>query len=831
MAWASSNCLEGKVSRKPFGNAESPPRQDLNSPEFGMPASNDRLSQWCRRAEDIVRRHRADAPVEETRRALEALAGEIGRRPAQEPPDPAESLGNPGPQIPEEVSWAGLFEALPIPALVVYADGRIEQANPRAMTLFEFETARPAAGEGLARFVTAEQARRLTAAAGNLRPGGRERLARLALRLPSGTAPVEAHLLGLPATGDPPARRLLVMLVDRSALAKLARRDAELRASEAKFRVMTDWTADWEYWTTQDGIFVHMTPSSEAVTGYPPEAFSADPKLLERIVHPSDLRNWRAHVATHLLSEGEGLIQEAEIEFRIFTPERTTRWVSHRCRPLFDEAGGYLGRRVSVRDITEHKQAQERIRTTEEQVRRLGDNLPQGAIYQQFRSIDGQNRFPYISSGVERLLGVSPRQVMADARVLLDRIHPDSRASFDAAQEASARTLQAFDQIVCHRLLGGQLCWVHWRAQPGREADGSTRWDGLILDVTAQHKAEIQLQQARQSAEAASRAKTVFLANMSHELRTPLNGVLGYVQILTQDAALDERQRRSVKAIGRSAAHLLRLLNEVLELADLDSGGLQLHIAPFFLPGLLHELIDAYRRQTPASITLRLEAEKLPERIFGDRGRLYQVLDNLLENAVKFSLSGTVLLTIQAEPSAAERVVLTFLVADQGPGIPPDDMGCLLQPFRKVTGSLCSGGTGLGLHLCHALISRMNGQFGVLSKVAGGRWAGTDKPPLPVPEREQGTAAWFRIEVEAMPNTEWRKWTAAPSPVADPALEPPLIPEIVDELRRLCAAGDIDALLVQADRLRPGCPDCAQHLRELTETMQLDELDAWLREQ
>jgi signal transduction histidine kinase/DNA-binding NarL/FixJ family response regulator len=231
---------------------------------------------------------------------------------------------------------------------------------------------------------------------------------------------------------------------------------------------------------------------------------------------------------------------------------------------------------------------------------------------------------------------------------------------------------------------------------------------------------------AKAAAEAASRAKGDFLANMSHELRTPLNAVLGFSQLLQRDPHLTFAQAESVRLINRSGEHLLKLINDVLELSKIEAGRLTLHESAFDLERLLDDMALMFRlRAEEKGLALRCErAPDMPRSIRGDEGKLRQILINLLGNAVKFTVSGAVTIRIRHAPSADhERPMrLHIEIADTGPGIAPDELAQLFEPFVQAeAGRRAQQGTGLGLALSRRLARAMDGDLSVQS--APGRGA------------------------------------------------------------------------------------------------------------
>jgi len=246
-----------------------------------------------------------------------------------------------------------------------------------------------------------------------------------------------------------------------------------------------------------------------------------------------------------------------------------------------------------------------------------------------------------------------------------------------------------------------------------------------IRDISERRKAQEE-SYARQTAEAASLAKSEFLAGMSHEIRTPMNGIIGMSELALK-SGLEGEPRRMVEIVHRSAMELMGLLNDILDLSKVEKGKLELVSEPF-APRLLLEdvrnLMDARCRQK--GIVLELEtAESLPEAMLGDAGRLRQVLLNLVGNAVKFTESGSVHLTASLKPDEKAPTV-RFEVVDTGAGIAPETLRWIFDPFRQEDSSIAQrfGGTGLGLSISRQLVRLMGGEIEVTSrKGRGSRFA------------------------------------------------------------------------------------------------------------
>ena len=254
---------------------------------------------------------------------------------------------------------------------------------------------------------------------------------------------------------------------------------------------------------------------------------------------------------------------------------------------------------------------------------------------------------------------------------------------------------------------------VRWRLATLRRAKG--RLEQLVTERTRD------LNEATQRAETASRAKTLFLASVSHELRTPLHAILGYSQLLENDRTLTAGTRDRLRVVGASGRHLLRLINEVLDLSKIEAGKQELRPEAFSLLALLAEVADAQETRAHAKgLTLRRpESGDLPQTVVGDASKLRQVLDNLLGNAVKFTMKGEVRLSAVTMPGGRIR----FDVVDSGPGISSDDQPRLFQPFQQAGGERtlsAERGTGLGLAITQRLVRLMGGEVQLTSELGRG---------------------------------------------------------------------------------------------------------------
>jgi len=272
--------------------------------------------------------------------------------------------------------------------------------------------------------------------------------------------------------------------------------------------------------------------------------------------------------------------------------------------------------------------------------------------------------------------------------------------------------------------LQGKEVWFAARISPLTE--NSVIW--VARDISDRKETEATMRKAKEAADNANRAKSEFLANMSHELRT--NAILGFSQLMSGDSKLSAEHQENLKIINSSGEHLLALINDVLEMSKIEAGRIILNANIFDLYRLLDSLeyMLKFKANSKGVQLIFLRSPAVPQYVRSDEVKLRQVLINILGNAIKFTEVGSVSLRVRLKPSQGmmmanrnEKLAIEFKVSDTGPGIAPEELGTLFDPFVQTeTGRKSQSGTGLGLPISQKFVELMSGEIGVTSQPGKG---------------------------------------------------------------------------------------------------------------
>jgi PAS domain S-box-containing protein len=416
----------------------------------------------------------------------------------------------------------------------------------------------------------------------------------------------------------------------------------------------------------------------------------------------------RAAFAFPLLVRGSVV---AILEFASHEPSPPDEALLEVLRTVGVQVGSYIERATSERGV----------RAAEQRLRALTEAANDAIV-----TADVEGRIITWNSAAERLFGYGRDEAlgMTLETIIPQRFRTAHRTGMHrVATGGPHHVIGKTAELSALRKDGSELpvelslaTWSH---------DGERFFTGILRDISERMRAREELEAAaerlmrsEQAAIDASRAKSIFLANMSHELRTPLNAILGFVQLLSRDPNVTRDQQQSLDVILRSGEHLLSLINDVLSIAKIEAGEVELQTTDFDAGRLISGLHDLFHLRAQAK-GLRLVFsvdDSLHGWVRGDEGKLRQVLINLLGNALKFTTSGTITLTARADGGRA-----TFTVDDTGPGIAKEEQGRLFEPFTQTAaGVKAKEGTGLGLAISRDFVRLMGGDISVDSNLGRG---------------------------------------------------------------------------------------------------------------
>src|ERR1700730_15629898 len=391
-----------------------------------------------------------------------------------------------------------------------------------------------------------------------------------------------------------------------------------------------------EHWTA-----LFASKGMADLTGYPADEFTSRRLNYADIMLPEDRPATREAVFTALRER-----RMYEAEHRIRHKDGSVRWIWARGHGVFAPDGSLRFIEGWNLDITPRKQAEERLRESEERWRSLTEALPQ-LVW----SATPDGACDYFSRQWTQHTGV-PESDLLGWRWLAT-LHPDDREPTRRLWTDSVAGRGPYDVEYRVRRRDGVYRWYKTRGTPLRDSQGRIyKWFGTCTDITDAKQAEAELRRAKEAAEAANRAKDEFMANVSHEIRTPMNAILGMTD-LALDTPLEEDQRQYLKTVKSAADNLLGMINDLLDFSKIEAGKLELDSADFYLRAALGDTLRtlAVRAHKKGLELVSHVQPDVPDALVGDASRLRQVLLNLIGNAIKFTEEGEVVVLVRPEIS------------------------------------------------------------------------------------------------------------------------------------------------------------------------------------
>lgn len=493
---------------------------------------------------------------------------------------------------------------------------------------------------------------------------------------------------GITRDSDGKPRRFLDTHTDISELKHVAQKlelHSAALAATANAIVITDY----------NGIIQWVNPSFTRLTGYTAqEAIGQNPRILKSGINSAEFYQELWDTIRHgQVWHSEELINRRK-DGSLYYEQMTITPVQ--------DAQGKITNYIAIKlDISDRKQAEAALHAQRDFARQVMESMGESLAV-----VNETGTFEYVNQALARTLGRSADSLIGTSYATLFVGDGSGLAQDTDGTRRYETSLRHTD---------GRVSYMRVTEVPRADTEQS----GYILvftDLSKHKQIEAELAGARDKAIEASRLKSEFLANMSHEIRTPLNGIIGMIGLLAGTRLSDE-QREFAETIRTSSDSLLSIINEILDFSKIEAGRLDLEEHPFALQRCVEEALDLL---APKASENGLElvyyvAPQTPQVVLGDETRLRQILVNLIDNAVKFTPAGEVVVTVRSivKPTACDRpgTLLEFSVRDTGIGIPRERLSSLFHPFTQVDASTTRrfGGTGLGLTISKRLAEMMGG--------------------------------------------------------------------------------------------------------------------------
>ncbi|MGL1893697.1 MAG: PAS domain-containing protein [Spirochaetaceae bacterium] len=466
----------------------------------------------------------------------------------------------------------------------------------------------------------------------------------------------------------------------------------------------------------KDWTMVYLSEEIETLSGYPASDFINNKnRTYESIVH-SDDKDFISKATSEAIEKNE----HWSMEYRILCNDGLTKWVYEKGNPEYDEKGNIIHLVGTILDISDRKKMEENIKEVNFKSDNALDLTKAG-----FWTIDYSNPEYYTSSERAADIFGEVHKEGYTYHLTDEWLNRIIEADPEIAEETGIRYGEAvegqtarYDTIYPYkRPIDNKIVWIRAIGDVIRDENGKALFMyGVAQDITEEKESERALNEARDAAEAATKAKSDFLANMSHEIRTPMNAIIGLSHLIKK-TNLSDKQDDYIRKISSSAKSLLGIINDILDFSKIEAGKLSMETIPFNV----HEVFDNLgsmigdKTQDKGLELIFNIGTDVPINLEGDPLRLGQILLNLTNNAVKFTNKGEIAVSVELLKEIKDKVSLKFSVRDTGIGLTKEQQGKLFQAFSQADTSTTRkfGGTGLGLTISKRLSEMMNGDIGV----------------------------------------------------------------------------------------------------------------------
>lgn len=509
------------------------------------------------------------------------------------------------------------------------------------------------------------------------------------------------------------AGAILRLLRERRAIRSA---DLDLRISERKYRRLVEGSGVTIFTTNRGGYFTYVSSKAYDLTGYTPEELMNKPYSM--LIDPAQQKELRAFYEKQAY-EGPS---ETTYEFTIVHKNGERKWVEQQV-VLQRHKGIFSGYQCVVKDIHHRKMIQQELEHTQNEINILHQRLH--SILQNSPALiyikDLHGRYLLVNNRFQEATGILEEQIIGRTdRDFPAVLKPERNQESDREVALYEQPVEMEEMIT----VGGKPHYYYVTKFPLRDHTQRVYGIcGIAADISDRIEHEHAIMHARKKAESAKRTQEIFMANMSHEIRTPLNGIIGSTNLL-QQTDMQPEQREFVNDIKDSASNLLTMVDALLDFSRIRSGKLVLTQVDFDPRYLIRKIIHHYSpKATEKGLRLTAEVdEDIRENLLGDPLRLKQVLENLVDNAIRFTDRGTVHLAVKMAEQDDVSATLSFELRDTGIGIPEHLQHEIWEAFAQVQSDneRKHGGAGLGLTVARQLVKLQQGEMTIGNNPVGG---------------------------------------------------------------------------------------------------------------
>jgi PAS domain S-box-containing protein len=497
---------------------------------------------------------------------------------------------------------------------------------------------------------------------------------------------------------------------------KRKKAEADLLASEAKYRKLIEGTQVVIFTSDLGGLFTFVSSQAFTLTGYTPEELQN--KSYSFLVDPE----WVEKVNQHYISQFKNNLPQTTLEFPIITKDGQQKWVRQLALTLY-ENNQPAGVQCIVIDISERRYIIQRLRRSEQE-RRESANLLQAIMDNSSALIfikDLNHKYLFANKKFKEALQISEEELYG--KTDYDFNSAEFAHRYHQKDEEILKGLQYIESEEMIEVKGKPHNYLVTKF-PLLDADNKLFGIcGIATDITERSRQQQELIDARKKAEAAEKQQEQFLATMSHEIRTPINGIIGMAHLLSS-TTLNSEQQDFLQAIFESSDTLLALVNDILDFSKIKSGMLAIEKTIFSASDVMQTIQHAFSyRLSEKRLAFNIHIDpSVPDMLEGDPYRLKQIFSNLVGNAAKFTEKGYVNIDVHLKEKVADTASIEFVVEDSGIGISPEKIDKIFDSFTQAGSDISRkfGGSGLGLAITKQLIELQGGTISVSSTLGKG---------------------------------------------------------------------------------------------------------------